>query len=1255
LSQHRRSPVRRAAWVIAASLLAGAPAALRADVLTWDGNGPAAPNPAGGDGLWSAAALTWWNGAANQAYSAGSAPHDVTFDTAPGIVTITGPVAAGTVNFNVTGYAIGAATNADALTLANPGWITVAPAVTATIAAPIAGTVGLTKLGAGTLTLDAVERYAGPTTILAGTVKLGALADLPDAFGVSLAASGAALDLDGTNETIGTLGGVGGSSVILRGGRLSVSGSSNFDGTISDGGTPLGGRLVKEGAGTLLLSGTNTYSGRTTITGGAIRITSNAALGSTGGGNTADVELDGGTLIVGGGSNISTGREFEIGMRGGTLDIQNSGTSGLTLGDSVRGSGALLKTGTGVLRFDSTETTLTGGIAVANGTLRVNSVTDNAPASFRMNRITLESAGQLIINTSTAPELRTGEISGSGLVSVRDATATARNYVIYALADATFSGSVTNSSLTVRGAATQTITGTLDMSGSITVGHGAGLTLGGTAAIPFSTGVNLRGGAFTLDNAAANNGERYGNLASVDSRGGGSFTLVGNANGTTETVGQLFLNSGALDVRLAHAVGAGADTFLAFGTVAPLTTTTGTVNFAATGGTLGAATPAPRATLAAQAAGLIGPFATVNGADFAAYDATAGVVAAPTVALAAATAADVAHVTANATIAGGDRAVAALKLAPAAPGATLDLADASHLVTRGVLLAGTADFEIRATGPGPVQGAWASDAIRFAHVAAPTATLTVSAPVIGLGGLVKSGEGTLALTAANDYAGATTINAGTLRASPGVGLPTASTAQLRGGVLELTGGGTFSRNLGTNAAEINWQTASTDRGGGGFAARGADVTIDLGAPGVDTFTWEQVFFVESGYAFTFGSRTADARVTFADGIALNGGITGVPVGQYNAREIHVIDNPNSAADVATIAGPISSAAFATERGNLGDLLKTGDGALELAGPNTYVGGTIVAEGSLLLGHPSALGDAAASRAYVLVGNRGGAADAALLTSAAVAIDRDLTVQAGSSGTVTLGGTGAFASSFSGNIELYKSVRLTADAGGHTTFTKAFTPAPGATIALTKVGAGTVTIDGDNTYTGGTTVLAGTLVAASLPAGAVTVGNGATPAELRVGRLRNATLTVANGAKAALTGDGQVTVFSSLDLGVASGLLETGTNHFVIDLGATATEAAARAAYQQVRQWFLNQSDAINPNQGIRPANADNLHWLTILNNQRENLASWQGVDLDEVLGHRNAIVAMWTWKGDLNADGRLTGDDYFTIDGNLNAYDPLTG
>ena len=199
------------------------------------------------------------------------------------------------------------------------------------------------------------------------------------------------------------------------------------------------------------------------------------------------------------------------------------------------------------------------------------------------------------------------------------------------------------------------------------------------------------------------------------------------------------------------------------------------------------------------------------------------------------------------------------------------------------------------------------------------------------------------------------------------------------------------------------------------------------------------------------------------------------------REIRVVDNPDSTADLARISGIIFSDT-AANNGMLHDLLKTGDGALELSGANTYIGGTLVAEGTLLLGHAGALGNPAAG-AYVLVGNRGGTADAALLTSAPVAIVRDIAVPVGSSGETTLGTVAAGTSAFSGDISVgaggetaAKVVNLHAAALGTVTFSGTINTADGYTghLTLNKTGPGTVVLDAANPYAGHTHVQDGVL-------------------------------------------------------------------------------------------------------------------------------------------------------------------------------------
>lgn len=123
-----------------------------------------------------------------------------------------------------------------------------------------------------------------------------------------------------------------------------TSGSTDFSGVMSDGpGTgPLA--LTKSGASTQILSGNNTYSGPTTINAG------------------------GGTLQVGNGGSSGALGSGNV-TNNATLVFNRSDSA--TVANSIRGSGALVKTGGGTITLSGT-TAYAGGTTVSNGTLLVN-------------------------------------------------------------------------------------------------------------------------------------------------------------------------------------------------------------------------------------------------------------------------------------------------------------------------------------------------------------------------------------------------------------------------------------------------------------------------------------------------------------------------------------------------------------------------------------------------------------------------------------------------------------------------------------------------------------------------------------------------------------------------------------------------------------------------------------------------------------------------------------------------------------------
>src|SRR5262249_2416774 len=87
----------------------------------------------------------------------------------------------------------------------------------------ISGSGGLSKLGTNTQTLSGANTYTGATLVSAGTLRAGAVNTLPSASNVFLA-SGAILDLNNFNQSIGSLGDLngGGDTVSLGSATLTV-------------------------------------------------------------------------------------------------------------------------------------------------------------------------------------------------------------------------------------------------------------------------------------------------------------------------------------------------------------------------------------------------------------------------------------------------------------------------------------------------------------------------------------------------------------------------------------------------------------------------------------------------------------------------------------------------------------------------------------------------------------------------------------------------------------------------------------------------------------------------------------------------------------------------------------------------------------------------------------------------------------------------------------------------------------------------
>lgn len=296
---------------------------------------------------------------------------------------------------------------------------------TATVNSVISGTNGLTKGGTGLLIFDgSAKTYTGTTTVNAGTLRVDSSNLINDSSDLTVAA-GATFELNwSVNETVGALAGAG--SVNIRGNTFTVgdTGNSTFSGVISDSGAY--GSLIKQGTGTLTLSGANSYTGPTTINAGAIIVANNSALGTSTYGNTV---ASGAALQFQGGVTLTEGQFSVTGTGlGGTGALRNlSGNNTLAAsidlgGNTTVTSSAGTFTASGQVNLGSGNTlTINGaGNTTFSGAITNSSaITKNDGGTLTFSGTSANSfGGALTINDGTvvlAKTAGTHAVSGSGI------------------------------------------------------------------------------------------------------------------------------------------------------------------------------------------------------------------------------------------------------------------------------------------------------------------------------------------------------------------------------------------------------------------------------------------------------------------------------------------------------------------------------------------------------------------------------------------------------------------------------------------------------------------------------------------------------------------------------------------------------------------------------------------------------------------------------------------------------------------------
>ncbi|MGO4700633.1 autotransporter-associated beta strand repeat-containing protein [Dyella sp. 2RAB6] len=290
---------------------------------------------------------------------------------------------------------------------------------------------GFIKTGTGTLTLsNAANDFVGAVTVGNGTLSVGTLANGGAASGIGAGTSDpASLVL----QTGGGLQYTGATASTDRGftlgsgvGRVDVAQVAT---TLTDSGTVIGvGSLTKEGAGTLVLSGTNTYSGGTTVNAGTLRAGSNQAFGgiATGAG-AGRLTVNAGATADLAGNKVWVGGLWGAGnvtLSTGTLQINNTGSF----------TGAISGTG-GVSVASSTQTmsgcgnTYTGATLLSSATLSVDCLANGGQASGL--GASSSAPGNLALNTGAV--IYTGasvnidrgiQLVGNGALNIANAATT---------------------------------------------------------------------------------------------------------------------------------------------------------------------------------------------------------------------------------------------------------------------------------------------------------------------------------------------------------------------------------------------------------------------------------------------------------------------------------------------------------------------------------------------------------------------------------------------------------------------------------------------------------------------------------------------------------------------------------------------------------------------------------------------------------------------------------------------------------------
>lgn len=1040
----------------------------------------------------------------------------------------------------------------------------------------ITGTGNITQSGTGKLILGAVNTsYFGTTTIgTGGTLQVGNAATA-GSLGSGAVVNNGSLILSRSDSALVASNNISGTGNITNN---STTGSITLSGNISTSSS-----VTNNAAGTLVLSGNNTYTGTTFLYEGTLVASGGSAIPNAGAVSISDFtgvvfRLDAsetiGTLNGGGAS-------------GGDVDLQTnaltiSGASGSTYAGIISGSGgSLVKSGAGTLTLNGINT-FTGGLSssggivvtgnasafgsgavtlntgaarlvVSDGITLANNITVNGGGSSGRGLIENSSTGTAIlsgtitVNASTAAGAHfgstgggvlaiTGPVNASVAVSSRVGNVVVSgggSYATFGVGEGTLAlgannGFCTTATLDVGNIASGTV-GNLDLAGfNQTI---AGITHSGSVG-----GCFIGNSSTTSDSTLTVTGTSTYSAGIKDALGsgtqkvllvvdGGTLTLSG-AN--TFTGGSTLVNNATVNVAAGGGLSTGSVAIPVGSTVNTTAATTytfkptgaGTLNFTNLG------TGTTSTLLNVDNTGFtgtvnVGPSTAVGGGKIQFNSPTASS-ATINVSVNAAlfTSSAVTH-TAPIVLNGGDtgEALGQLRLEGGAIW--------SGAVTLAGAITGAGDFTIGGN----------------------TTVGTISGNIGETGGaqaLSKGGSGTITLSGTNSYTGLTTVGAGNLVAgsSSALGTTAAGTLVTNGASLRLANGITITGESIT----IN----------GNGSARGA-LQADTGA----TAIWDGPVLIGATADSRIGAQ-ANGTLTVSGAISNGGGADLVVSADVTGGKVILTGTSNTYTGQTQITrGLLQLGATNTlpigSTLNIHNANSVADAAsVDLNGFNQQVGG-------LLRGNvsgPASLTNGSATASTLTINNTANFTYDSPVTG-------NLSLVKSGTGTQTLTGTSSYtgtttvnggvlnvnSSSALGDGSVTNTLVLnggTLQAGGAITSpsTRGVTLSANSTVdtvanavsiagvisgsnGLTKGGTGTLTLSGANTYTGNTVVNAGTLALTSTSQQAFTIG--------------------ANGVSTSVSGTGTVTIDGTFNLNLTGADLTNGNSWTLVN-AATLTES-----------------------------------------------------------------------------------------------------